>query len=396
MSGARRGNATSVDLVVVGAGLMGSATAWQAARRGLSVALVEQFAVGHDRGSSHGSARIVRRAYADPLYARLTGEAFDCWRELEEDTGTTLVRMTGGIDHGTPSHVRGVAATLGALGVEHELLDPSAARRRWPGMVFDTDVLFHPQAGTVDAATAVLAATTRAAGLGATVRDRTQVLGLAVRDDGVLVRTDRGEISAPRAVLAAGAWLEPLLAGSAAGLPRPVHLPALTVTEQHVFHFDRRPGVPEWPTVVHEDDVSTYSLPGGRDGGPAGARKVAEHGLPPSATRPGPGYRATSADTRSGVVDPAARDRVVAYVERWLPGLDPTPTAESTCLYTSTATEDFLLDRVGPLVLCSPCSGHGAKFAPLVGRLAVDLATGRTAGGAATVPEARFRLAGAR
>ena len=84
---------------------------------------------------------------------------------------------------------------------------------------------------------------------------------------------------------------------------------------------------------------------------------------------------------------PGARQRVVEYVRRWLPGLEPTPRGETTCLYTSTPSEDFIIDRVGPLVVCSPCSGHGAKFAPLIGELVAGLVTG-----SAGVPD-RFRLA---
>ena len=120
-------------------------------------------------------------------------------------------------------------------------------------------------------------------------------------------------------------------------------------------------------------------LGGGRDGGPGDDRKVAEHdgGVPTTAAAP-------------HAVDPSSRQRVVDYVQRWLPGLDPAPRNEATCLYTETPSEDFVLDRVGDLVVCSPCSGHGAKFAPLIGELVADLVTG--AGAAGGVPD-RFRLA---
>lgn len=372
---------SDADVVVIGAGLMGSATAWAATRRGLSVVLVEQFEVGNTRGSSHGSARIVRRAYPDPVYARLTGEAFELWRELELDSGVPLLRLVGGVDHGSRRDVRQIAATLSDLHVPHELLDAVEAERRWPGMVFATDVVYHPQAGTVDAAEAVLAATHRAAAGGAAggaaIHPGTRVTGVHVEGDGsARVVTDRGTVRAGGVVVAAGAWAGRLLGD--AGIP----MPALEITQQQVFHFPRRRGVPEWPIVVHDDELGTYSLPGGRDGGPGGARKVAEH------MSRAPGSRPTTATTRSGVVDPVARRRIVDHVTRWLPGLVPEPFAESTCLYTTTANEDFVLDRVGPVVVCSPCSGHGAKFAPLIGELVTDLVLGGVDAG-----EARFRLA---
>src|ERR687889_1373624 len=178
-----------VDLAVVGAGLMGTATAWQAARRGLSVILLEQFALGHDRGSSHGSARIVRRAYGDPLYVRLTGEAMRLWRDLEAESGYELLRVTGGIDHGRERDPEGIARLLDAAGDEHELLDARTAADRWPGMVFDGPVLFHPEAGTVDAALAVLAAAEAAERRGAALVERAPVLGLDVGEDDVRVVT---------------------------------------------------------------------------------------------------------------------------------------------------------------------------------------------------------------
>jgi monomeric sarcosine oxidase len=353
-----------VDLVVVGAGLMGSAAAWAGSRRGLSVLLLEQYGIGHDRGSSHGSARIVRRTYPDPFYVRLTGQAMELWSELEAASGRHLLNMTGGIDHGRRRDPEQIARVLAAADVEHELLDARAAGERWPGMIFDGPVLFHPQAGTVDAAAAVVAAVEAAEQLGAVLLAQTPVQRIDVLDHGVRVTTHRGVVLAGRVIVAAGGWAGPVLDGL---LGDDVALPALTVSQQQAFHFPRRDPEVEWPVVVHKDALSTYSLPGGRDGGPGGGRKVAEH-LAPNCV--------TTADGRSGVVDPAARARMVEYVERWLPGLLPEPFAETTCLYTSTASEDFVLDRVGPVVICSPCSGHGAKFAPLIGQRAVDLAVG--------------------
>jgi sarcosine oxidase len=376
------------DLAVVGAGLMGAATAWAATRRGLSVAVLEQFGAGHDRGSSHGSARIVRRAYPDPVYLRMTGRAMELWRELETDAGTRLLRIVGGIDHGRLRDPERIAAALATAAVPHELLPPEEAAGRWPGLRFDGPVLFHHEAGTVDAAGAVAAFLERAGARGADIRHHTAVrrivplgglgglseLGGLDESSTAAVRVETAEgttLTARRAVVAAGAWAADLLGGV-------VPLPELTVSQQQIFHFPRRDPVAEpWPVVVHKDALNTYSLPGGRDGGPHDGRKIAEHdaGAP------------TTAGTRDGQVDPAARDRITAYVRDWLPGLVPEPFNEATCLYTSTANDDFVLDRFGPLVVCSPCSGHGAKFAPVIGEMATDL----TLGGAA--PEPSFTLA---
>ena len=366
---------TEVDVVVVGAGLMGAMTAMALSGRGIGVAVVEQFERSHARGSSHGSARIVRRAYADEFYVGLTGRAFEGWTELERRAGEPLLRMTGGLDHGPARDIAALGRLLGEAGAEYQLVAPVDAEQRWPGMRFEGPVLFHPQAGTVDCDGAVAAALAQAESTGAVVLPATAGSSISVEGSTALVHTARGTMRAQAVVLAVGAWL-PDFGGLLDGVR--LDLPPLRVSQQQVFHFARRDGIPEWPTSLHKGALSTYSLPGGRDGGPGGARKVAEHDAP--------GYE-TTARTRSGVVDPGARARIVEYVAEWMPGLVPEPFAEATCLYTSTENEDFLLDRIGPIVLCSPCSGHGAKFAPLIGELTADLVT------ATGTPEPRFTLA---
>jgi monomeric sarcosine oxidase len=349
---------TRVDTVIVGAGLMGSATAWHLARRGVEALVLEQFEPATARGSSHGSARITRRAYPEDDYVRLTGEAFEWWRELESATGAQLLRMTGGLDHGSWRQPEVIAASLARAGVDHELLSAQEAGERFPGMVFDRPALFHPQAGTVDVHRGVHAFLDDARSRGGREVSGVEVTGVTVEDEGVTVTTTAGTVRARTAVVAAGAWVEELVGPLAP-------LPPIRVTEHRVFHFPRRDESVTWPVTLHRDALDIYHLPGGRDGGPGDARKIAEHTGP-----------VTTGRTRQGVVDPESRARMVEYVQRWLPGLEPTPFAETTCLYTSTPSEDFLIDRVGPLVVVSACSGHGAKLAPTVGRVAADLATG--------------------
>jgi len=356
-----------LDVAVVGAGLMGAATAYALRKRGGTVALFEARAPGHRAGSSHGSARIFRRVYPDPLYVELSGRARELWRELESAAGTTLITPTGGLDHGPGRDPVRLAELLHTAGVPAELLDPDEAGARWPGVVFDGPVLYQPDSGVLDPDRAVAAM----------LRDVTWYPNTPVRritpgDDGVVLHLADRVVRAGTAVVAVGAWLPQLLDGV-------VDLPRLTVTEQTVFHFSRRDPAESWPTVIHGDGTHTmYALPAGRDGGSGGAMKVGAHFLGPEVT----------ADSRTGAIDDDIRRLVVSYVKDRLPGLEPVPHHETTCLYTTTDDEDFILDRVGPLVVCSPCSGHGAKFAPLIGELAADLCAGRTD----RVPD-RFRLA---
>ena len=360
----------SDPVVIVGGGLAGAAAAWALSRRDVPVVLLEQFAPGHRSGSSHGSARIVRRAYGDALYVELSGRSFELWDELSASTDEQLLRILGGIDFGPHRDVPKVAGFLAAHGVPHEVLPAAEAQARWPGMLFEGDVVFHEQAGTLDPDAAVRAFLAEAARLGATIRHESAVASIG---DGGVVLADGTSMAADCVVVAAGGWLGPLLSGV-------VTLPPLRVTQQQVFHFPRSdPAAPPWPSVIHERDAEPiYHLAGGRDGGSGDDRKIGEHG----------GGTPTTAADRDGVVDPAGRARVIEYVRRWLPGLDPTPRNEVTCLYTATPTEDFLIDRVDDLVVCSPCSGHGAKFAPLIGELVADLVTGVDG----STPD-RFRLA---
>jgi monomeric sarcosine oxidase len=384
--------AARADLIIIGAGLAGAAAARAAAVRGASVVMLEQFAPGHGNGSSHGSARIFRRAYPDPLYVRLTGQAGELWRELEAESGETLLTMTGELDFGAVRDPAGLHAVLTGCGVPAELLPPREASRRWPQFDFTGagPVLFHQNAGVLDPDRAVAALLRLATADGADVRFGTRVTGLAPGGDGAVVRAGEESFTAPAVVVAAGAWIAPLLDGL-------VGLPQLTVTKQQVFHFaparpvtgqapqatarpaTARPATAEpWPAFIVQGEADyCYGLPGGRDGEVPGAIKVGEH-------HPG---TVTTAAGRDFCVDQDTRARVAGFVRRRVPGLDPAPVNEVTCLYTWTANEDFILDRQGPFVVASACSGHGAKFAPLLGEVIADLAAGKPS------PDPRFTLA---
>jgi sarcosine oxidase len=360
------------DAVVVGAGLAGSAAAWALARRGRSVAVLEAFPPGHRRGSSHGSARIFRRAYPDPLYVRLTGQAQRLWRQLADEAGEELVRTTGSLDYGPAREPEKMYHLLTAHGVPAELLPAAAAAERWPGLAFGDDpVLFHPDGGVLDPERAMAAMRRLAAADRAELHFGSRVLKIEPAGEGAIVHAAEESWRAPVVIVAAGAWLEPLLGTQ-------VRLPSLAVTQTYAFHFAPRSPGQAWPAFIRHDQVVVYGLPAGRDGQVPGAIKVGEHGR----------GTVTTGDERDGIVSPAARDRVRGFVRDRLPGLNPEPVGEVTCLYTSTASEDFLLDRRGPFVICSPCSGHGAKFAPLVGEIAAGLACGDAQ------PERRFTLAG--
>jgi monomeric sarcosine oxidase len=357
------------ETVIVGAGLAGSAAAWALTRMGRPCVLLEAFQPGHDRGSSHGSARIFRRAYPDPLYVRLTGQARRLWTELEDEAGQTLITVTGALDFGPSSQPGEMYELLTAQGVPAELVHPREAASRWPGFAFaDGDgVMFHPDGGVIDAERAMTAMRDLAAASGAGIRYGTPARSVEL--DGT-VRTDDVTYQADNVIVAAGAWVEPLAGPH-------VKLPELTVTQVTACHFapeaGRESGV--WPTFIYTDDAAArYGLLSGADA--PGAVKVGVHGM----------GTVTTGDDRDGIPDRAVTEEVRRFVRDRIPGLQPEPIKEVSCLYTSTASEDFIIDRRGALVIVSACSGHGAKFAPLTGVLAADLATGTGR------PDARFAL----
>ncbi|MBI2710948.1 MAG: FAD-dependent oxidoreductase [Actinobacteria bacterium] len=354
------------DVVVVGAGVMGAATAWTLAREGRDVVLLERYAPGHDRGSSHGGTRIFRLAYDDRRFVRMALESLPLWRELESDAGEELLQTGAAVDHGPRAALEPIAAALAAEGVDHEWLAPGEAHERWPGMRFDGAVLFHPGGGRCFAERTVSALCARAAHHGADVRfgaGRAEV----VRRDGaasVLVRAGGEEWEARVAVVTAGAWVGEVVAGLG------IELPPLRVTLEQVQHFRPRDGGgidphPDWPSFIHHraDGAAVYGL-----ATPGEGVKVDEHHA----------GRAVDPEHDDRLADPVRRAALCRYVADWFPGLEPNPVHMATCLYTSTPDDSFVLERRGPIVVGSPCSGHGFKFAPWIGRQLARLASSRS------------------
>lgn len=348
-----------VDVVVIGAGLAGSATAWALAKRGIDAHVLESHELGHKAGSSHGSSRIFRRAYPQAEYVSLTGRAEKLWQELGVEYGEPLLRRTGGIDHGPDRGLEQIEKAFNELQVPCEVLTADDAQARWPGMHFEGPVLFTPQSGVIDANASVQALLAGAQTRNVKLSEKSPVERLEQSGNAVLVYTGGKAIRARRVVVAAGGWVPDLLPAEIA-----TRLPNITVTQQQVFHFARRQPEIDWPVLIHKDGDEIYALPSGSDGGDAPAFKIGEHERGDVTTAAGRDY----------VVDAGSRERMLSYVRRWLPGLVDEVVAEITCLYTTTDDRDFVMDRVGGIVVASPCSGHGAKFTPVLGELLADLA----------------------
>ncbi|GAA2431255.1 N-methyl-L-tryptophan oxidase [Actinomadura vinacea] len=374
--------------VVVGAGLIGAATAWQLARRGHEVTVLERSTPANAEGGSHGSARILRYGYLDPFYARLVVDSRVEWDELERLAGERLIDSTGSLDFGSGRDPRALAAVLGRVGVEHELLTAAEAAARWPRFSFDdgdAGVLWHPAAGVIDAETAVSAMLRLARAAGARLETGRPVASVERAGAGHrVVSADGRTEEAEKVIVTAGGWLPDLLGDLSLPEAFLAGFPPLQVMQENAYHFPYRDASEgKWPTFIHKTPaILVYGLPGGRDA----ARRAGGAGQKVAEFNGGRPIRSAAAQT--GEIDPVNRERVIAYVQRTLPGLVPEPYAETTCLFTNTPTEDFVIDTVEGVTVASPCSGHGAKFAPLLGRIIAESASGERA-----APE-RFRVGG--
>lgn len=343
-------------VVVVGAGVAGSAAAWRLAERGAEVVLVDRFGAGHDKGASHGSSRIYRHAYSNQHYVRLAAQALRGWESLQDLVGRRVLALTGAVDHGDPDALQPLADALDAEYVPSHFLDPAEACRRWPGLQFDTQVLWHAAAGRVHADRAVAALQAAATNHGAQVQRERRVLSIETDPTGVRVRTGGGLLEADQVVVAAGAWTSALVG------PHLDYPPIRTTQEQpaHFARVDSRRGA-EWPSFIHHPGAG-YGGPGiyGLDS-PEGV-KVGEHGTGPE----------VDPDARTAV-DPALLDRLVDHVRHWIPGVDARTARPISCLYSTTPDHDFVIDRVGRVTVAGGFSGHGFKFGPALGELVAEL-----------------------
>lgn len=382
----KENNTLSSEHIVIGAGLAGASVAWNLAERGEQVTVVERTTPANSQGSSHGSARIFRYAYPNQLYADLVVKAKAHWDDLERKSVRQLIKPTGALDHGIERHPAKLATVLEHADVEHELVSAAEAESRWPQFRFDTDVLWHPGAGVIDSASTVETLLQLAEETGqAQILNNWEVADVSRRAAGGFeVRSTTGEsVAGDRVFAAVGGWLPHLL--EQLSLPRGFVdcFPKLEVRQEQVFHMPYRTDsaefvYTEWPTFIHKTPtLQAYGLPGRRDADFRGQKIAQFNGGPilPSAL------------DQDGVIRSAMRDRMIQYTAKYLPGAVPEPFAEATCLFTNTPHENFLIDEADGIVIISACSGHGAKFAPLLGELAADLALGT-----GSVPE-EFKLA---
>jgi sarcosine oxidase len=370
----------TVDVAVIGLGAMGSAALHHLARRGVRVVGIEQFTPGHDRGSSHGETRIIRLGYFEhPSYVPLVRAAVPLWRALERETGTPLLQVTGILEIGAPDGtlVAGTLRSAQTHGLRHEVLDAAEVTRRFPVFRLPPHVVgvFQPDGGILAAEAAVEAQLALALAAGAEVRTHETVRAIEPASAGVRIVTDRGTITAGQAVVAAGGWIKQLLPD----LPVPIRVTRQVVgwfapSDPALFARERCPVF-----MIENPDGMFYGFPAG----PRPGIKFAKHHHADEAVDP-----SAAARPMDGADEAVLRSALAAHV----PAANGTLLDAQTCRYTMTPDGDFIVDRLPSapaVIVASPCSGHGFKFAPVVGEILADLVTQ----GATRHDISRFRLA---
>ncbi|MBV9969315.1 MAG: N-methyl-L-tryptophan oxidase [Xanthobacteraceae bacterium] len=357
------------DAVVIGLGVIGSAAAASLARRRCRTIGIERFGPGHDRGSSHGATRIIRQGYFEhPSYVPLVRDAYPRWHELAAEAGEPLIEITGILEIGAPGSalVTGTLAASRLHGLAYDVLDTSALRCRFPQFQLPDHYVgvFQPDGGFLRVEPAMRALLTRARAAGAALHIDETVHAVEALGEGVRVVTTHGTIDAGCAVVAAGPWVKALLPDM------PV---AIRVTRQVLGWF--APGNPilfakdRFPVFLLQNaDGLFYGFP---DDG-TGSVKVAKHGHADATVDP---------DRYDRVVSAADEAMIRSCLAAHLPAANGPLVATTTCLYTMAPDGDFILDRMpgrDAVIVASTCSGHGFKFAPVIGEIIADLATSGT------------------
>jgi sarcosine oxidase len=364
-------SASTYDVIVIGLGGMGSAAAYQLARRGRRVLGLERHTPAHDKGSSHGKSRVIRQAYYEhPDYVPLLLRAYELWEQIERETGEKLLTITGGVMIGRPDGelVRGTLLSARTHGLKHEVLDAGEIHRRYPPMTPGEGIVgvSEKKAGFVHPERSVIAHLRRATELGAELRFEEPATSWRASSDRVSVTTPKGTYEAGNLVICPGAWAPELLAD--------LKLP-LTVERQVLYWFDPVGGVgsfqpDRFPIYAWEpeDNLLLYGFPH-QPGEPPGGVKIAFFYKGEACT--GDTIDRTVRDEEVRAMRDAIATRIPSLANGELLGT-------ATCLYTLTPDHHFVIaqhPQHEPVIIASPCSGHGYKFCSVVGEILADMAT---------------------
>ena len=357
-------NGTTYDVAIVGLGAMGSAAAYHLAKRGKSVLGLDRYSPPHVLGSSHGQTRIIREAYfEDPSYVPIVRRAHELWRDLEEVSGRDLLLQTGGLMIGRPEGdlVKGSENSARLHGLPYEMLSHSELVKRYPGFrpADDMVAIWDPMAGILYPEACIEAHLALAREAGADLRFEERVIDWRAEGDGVVVNTANGSYRADRLIISAGAWLPGLITDL--GLP-------IEVERQVLFWFEPRANSELFKAEAcpifacgYDGEPHLYGFPDLGEGVKTAIMHFGE---------------SSDADTLRREVDDRDEQAIRSQLERFMPDAAGRRLDAQVCMFTNTPDRHFLIDfhpLHSQVVIASPCSGHGFKFASAIGEILADL-----------------------
>lgn len=359
------------DVIVVGAGIEGSSTAYQLAKQGKRTLLLEQFPLPHSRGSSHGQTRITRKAYGElEYYTVMMKEAFPLWETLERESGRKIFRETGMLTMGAPgdTFTMGTIRCLQRHGIPHQVMDYQGVKQAYPMIEFPRNYTFvvDKSGGILRADKALISYQETFRRFGGELRDGEKVLDI-IPGDTVGVRTSSHHYRTHSVVLTVGAWATKLLPKLQLTLPLKVLRISVLYWREKVAG---RYGADKFPTFYEMKAVDDYAVFGSPSEEYPGLVKICLHWGPE-----------VDPDSRDKADDSWVIDKMKRYIARHFPELEAEPAIAETCMYTMSPDTDFILDRHPSwrnIIIGAGFSGHGFKIAPVVGKLLTELALNKS------------------
>lgn len=355
------------DVIILGAGALGSAAAFHLAKAGQKVLLLEQFELDHQKGSSHGHSRIIRYAYDHPTYVELAKAVYPMWKSFEQEAGEQLYTRTGGIDFGPPDQASLIDTinTLQQTGIMHEVLSPEETRYRFPQFHIDDShvVMYQADAGILSASKSVLAHLRLAGQYGATIIANSPILEITANLNSCTIKTKDATYTSAKLIITAGGWTKSILATLNLNLPFEVARCQeiyFNSDEPDQFTTDRFPAF--IAHIITRFGKMPYGMASHHDSG----AKVCWHG--------------GSLFSHPSQIDYTPEMHQVdelksSFIQQHIPALNSLRSTR-VCLYTMTPDEHWVIDKhpeYPNIVFAGGCSGHAFKFSTLIGKILTDL-----------------------
>ncbi|KAJ5935010.1 hypothetical protein N7454_000968 [Penicillium verhagenii] len=353
------------DVAVVGLGVLGSGAAYYAAQKGAKVIGFEQFELGHVRGASHDTSRIVRTSNFAPEYVALAKSAYKDWAELENVTGYKMLTTTGGVVFfapESPTPASDFTKSLDAQNVPYETLDAQEVKKRWPQFDIADNVttVYTADSGIAHAAKTVSTLQALARTHGAVLKDNTPVHRVTPqKSGGVIIETPRGRFQAKKVILTTDAWINKLLA------PLSVHIPVSVMQEQVTYYKPTNPSAfatDKLPVWIWQGAHCFYGFPTYGEPTIKAGRDYSNNFMSP--------------EERTFVHSPQLLEQLTSFMDGFMPDKERTPLRTITCQYTITPDRQFIISPLDsePDIIVGLGAAHAFKFAPAFGRVLAELA----------------------